>query len=116
MDGKARVVVAGVSRGYPGDYEKVRGKQIFGINEARKIAGVRIYGAGVKEEAGKYYANGGRLFYIMGEGKTVIEARRKAYEAMALVYIEGNNLHFRTDIGWRDVQRLRQIGPRLPHR
>lgn len=108
MDGKARVVVTGASRGYPGDYKEVRGKQIFGINEARKIDGVRIYGAGVKEEAGKYYASGGRLFYIVGEGETAIEARRKAYEAMALVYIEGNNLHFRTDIGWRDVQRLRQ--------
>lgn len=109
MDGKARVVVAGTSRGYPGNYKEVRGKQIFGINEARKIDGVRIYGAGVKEEAGKYYANGGRLFYIVGEGETVIEARCKAYEAMALVYIEGNNLHFRTDIGWRDVQRLNPI-------
>lgn len=107
IDNMARVVVAGVSKGYPNDYQKVKGKQIFGLNGAKKIEGIKIYGAGVKEEKGKYYADGGRLFYIVGEGKNIIEARRKAYEAMSLVYIEGNNLHYRTDIGWRDVQRLR---------
>lgn len=107
-DGKARVVVTGASKGYPGDYQEVRGKQIYGLNEAKKINGVRVYGAGVKEEDGKYYASGGRLFYMVGEGKTVIEARQKAYEAISLVYVDGNNLHYRTDIGWRDVQRLRQ--------
>jgi len=53
---------------------------------------------------GKYYASGERLFYIVGEGGNVIEARQRAYEAMAMVSVEGNNLHFRTDIGWRDVE------------
>lgn len=106
-DGRARVVVAGASKGYPGDYSMVKGKQIYGLNEAKKMEGVKIYGAGIKEEGGKYYANGGRLFYIVGEGKNIIEARLKAYEAMSSVYIEGNNLHYRTDIGWRDVQRLK---------
>ena len=106
-DGKSRVVVAGTSRGYPGDYSNVRGKRIYGLDEARKIDGVQIYGAGIKVIEDKYFAWGGRLFYIVGEGKNVIEARQKAYEAMSLVYIEGNNLHYRTDIGWRDVERLR---------
>jgi len=62
----------------------------------------------IKEENGRYYASGGRLFYIVGEGKTVIDARQRAYEAMSLISIEGNNLHFRTDIGWRDIERLRK--------
>ena len=53
---------------------------------------------------GKYYASGERLFYIVGEGGNVIEARQRAYEAMAMVSVEDNNLHFRTDIGWRDVE------------
>lgn len=107
-DGKSRVVVTGASKGYPGDYKEVRGKQIYGLDEARKLEGVRLYGAGVKVEDGKYYANGGRLFYLVGEGETVIDARRKAFEAMSVVSIDGNNLLFRTDIGWRDVQRLRE--------
>ena len=103
-DGKSRVVVAGVSRGYPGNYDSVKGKRIFGLDEARKVKGIRIYGAGARVIEGKYYASGGRLFYIVGEGGNVIEARQRAYEAMAMVSVEGNNLHFRTDIGWRDVE------------
>ena len=107
-DGKARVVVTGASKGYPRNYEEVKNKQIFGLKEAKKIEGIKIYGAGIKEENGRYYASGGRLFYIVGEGKTVIDARQRAYEAMSLISIEGNNLHFRTDIGWRDIERLRK--------
>lgn len=107
-DGKARVVVAGASKGYPGDYSAVRGKQIFGINEARKVKGIRFYSAAIKEDRGRHYANGGRLFYIVGEGNDVVEAQERAYEAMSFVTIEGNNLHFRTEIGWRDVERFRQ--------
>lgn len=109
-DGKVRVAVAGVARGYPrsAEYSQVRGKEIKGLDEVGKTDGVIIYGAGVKIEDGKHYANGGRLFYIVGEGKDVVEARDRAYEAMRKVRIEGDNLHFRTDIGWRDVERLRK--------
>lgn len=106
-DGKARVVVAGASRGYPGNYDAVKGKEVYGLDEARKVDGVKIYGAGVKVVDNKHYANGGRLFYVVGEGENVIEARQKAHEAMSMIYIEGNNLHYRIDIGWRDVERLR---------
>ncbi|RJQ27475.1 phosphoribosylamine--glycine ligase [Candidatus Parcubacteria bacterium] len=107
-DGKARVVVAGASRGYPGDYSQAIGKEIYGLEDAKKVDGVKIYGAGVKKINGRYYVSGGRLFYVVGEGKTVVEARQKAYEAMSVISIDGNNLHFRTDIGWRDVERLRK--------
>jgi len=41
--------------------------------------------------------------YVQFSGQTI---NLGAYEAMSLVRIDGNNLHFRTDIGWRDVQRL----------
>ena len=107
-DRKSRVVVAGVSRGYPGDYSAVKGKQVFGLENAMNLNGVEIYGAGIRAEGGKYYANGGRLFYIVGEGDNVIEAKSKAYSAMSLVSIEGDNLHYRKNIGWRDVARLRR--------
>ena len=107
-DKKSRVVVAGASKGYPRNYEKVKGRQIYGINEARKVKGVRFYSAAVKADRGKHYADGGRLFYIVGEGENIVEAQEKAYEAMSFITIEGNNLYFRTDIGWRDAQRLRK--------
>ncbi|OGH18772.1 MAG: phosphoribosylamine--glycine ligase [Candidatus Levybacteria bacterium RIFCSPHIGHO2_01_FULL_40_15b] len=106
-DGKARVAVAGVSKGYPRDYSQVKGKEIRGFTDAKKVDGVTIYGAAVKVEEGKYFANGGRLFYVVGEGEDVIQARQRAYEAMERISVEGNNLHYRTDIGWRDVERMR---------
>lgn len=108
FDELARVVVAGAAKGYPGDYSATNGKEIYGIDEARNIQGITIYGAGARMKSGRIYAHGGRLFYIVGEGKSIIEAREKAYQALSLIYIEGNNLHYRTDIGWRDVDRLRK--------
>lgn len=105
-DTKVRVVVAGTSRGYPSDYSQVKGKQIFGILQAKKIKGIKIYGAGVKVENKKHIATGGRLFYIVGEGKNILDARQKAYAAMSLIYVQGNNLHYRTDIGFRDIERI----------
>ncbi len=106
-DDLVRVIVTGASRGYPEDYSQVKGKRIFGIKEALKISQIKIYGAGVKKDNKNYLVNGGRVIYTVGSGKTVIEARKKSYEAISLISIEGNNLHFRTDIGWRDVERLR---------
>lgn len=105
-DGKSRVAVAATSKGYPIDYSKVKGKEILGLDKLLEDKSVTIYGAGVKIADDKYLANGGRLFYVVGEGHDVNEAREKAYEAIKKVNIEGDNLHFRTDIGYRDVERL----------
>ena len=106
MDGKTRVVVSGVAADFVGDAGSVKGKQIFGLEEARRTEGVTIHGGSMTVEDGKYYVSGERLFYVVGEGKDVIEARKRAYTAMSAVFIEGNRLHFRTDIGWRDLERL----------
>ncbi len=108
QDDKIRIAVAGTAKGYPGDASKAQGKEIKGIQQARKIDGVTIYGAGIHIEGTKHYIDGGRLFYVVGEGKDVIEAREKAYEAMNHISVEGNNLHFRTDIGYRDVERIQK--------
>jgi len=106
QDKKTRVGVVGASRGYPNDYSKVRGKRIYGLEDAMDVPGVEIFGAGIDVKDGKFYANGGRLFTVVGEGENIIDARQKAYSAMAMINIEGNNLHYRTDIGWRDVERF----------
>lgn len=105
FDKKVRVSVAGCSKGYPNDYSDVKGKEIFGISEAIKIPGVLVFGSGIKRDGEKFLVNGGRIFYVVGEGKDIKEAREKAYKAMEMVSIQGGNLHFRTDIGWRDLQR-----------
>lgn len=107
IDKKVRVVVAACSKGYPEDYSQVKGKKIYGIEKAMEL--VKVYGAGVKKTGGDYVVNGGRVLYLVGEGENVIEAREKAYEAMKFINIEGDNLHYRTDIGWRDVERMETI-------
>jgi phosphoribosylamine---glycine ligase len=106
QDNKTRVCVVGSSRGYPNHYSKVKGKRIYGLEEAMEMDGIRVFGAGVDVEDGKFYANGGRLFSVVAEGKNILEAKQRAYSAMARISIEGNNLHYRTDIGWRDVERF----------
>lgn len=106
IDKKVRISIAACSQGYPTDYSKAKGKEIFGIQTAVKLPGVTLFGSGIVKNKKRFFVNGGRLFYIVTEGKNIIEARQKAYSAMSHIFIEENNLHFRTDIGWRDVQRL----------
>lgn len=107
IDKEVRVVVAATAKGYPIDYSAVKGKKISGIEKAQN-RGVKIYGAGIKKVDGKYVVDGGRVLFIVGEGKDVIEARDKVYKTMALINIEGNNLHYRRDIGWRDIERVQE--------
>lgn len=112
IDEKVRVVAAAASKGYPTEYSKVKGKKVLGIEKAIKIPGVKIYGAAIQKKGRNYVVSGGRVLFVMGEGKNVIEAREKVYKAMAKINIEGDNLHYRKDIGWRDLERLHQLSLR----
>ena len=105
-DGKARVGVVGVSKGYPGDYSAVRGKEIYGIKEVAEMPNIRFYSAGISMHDGRFYADGGRLFMVVGEGNNIPEARDRAYDAMNYISIEGGDLHYRRDMGRRDAERF----------
>ena len=109
-DDKKRVSIAGAARGYPGDYRKVVGKIVDGLGEIMERDGIRVFGAGVGvDENGNYIVSGtnGRIFHIVGEGETFIGSREKVLAAMGRTSIEGNNLHYRPDISWRDIERER---------
>ena len=107
-DNKYRVVVTAASKGYPGDYSNVVGKEIIGFDKLFKK--VTVFGAGVKYENNKWAAAGGRLFYVLGEGQNITQAREMAYNALSLVDVAGNNLHYRRDIGYRDLERFSKLG------
>lgn len=101
-DGKSRVVVTGSLR--PGvDSQK---RELFGLDTLLKNKEVIFYGTRVTKEKNKFFVSSGRLFHLIGSGKNVLEARKKTYDSMSTLFIEGNSLHFRTDIGWRDVERI----------
>lgn len=104
LDQKTRVSIAGCSTGYPDDYKNVKGKRIFGLENISKDS--LVYGSGVIKNKNDLVVNGGRIFHVVGVGKDVIDARSKAYLEISKVFVEGNNLHYRTDIGWKDVERL----------
>ncbi len=114
QDEKIRVCIVGASRGYPNDYSHARGKRIYGLEEAIEMEDITIFGAGSDVQEGKFYADGGRLFSVVGEGRYILEARRRAYSAISHISVEGNNLHYRTDIGWRDVERFLNEGATPP--
>lgn len=105
-DKKVRISVAACAFGYPNDYSEVEGKEIFGLEEVSKLKNVKIFGGGIVRRDKRFFVQGGRIFHLVAKGENIIEARRRVYRAMSFIHIEGNNLHFRTDIGWRDAARF----------
>ncbi len=103
-DKKARVVITGSLKANAAKTER----ELFGIRDILRLPKVIIYGTRVTQDGSKYFVSSGRLFHIVGEGEDIIQARQRAYEAMERISIEGDNLHYRTDIGWRDVERIRK--------
>jgi phosphoribosylamine--glycine ligase len=98
---EAALTVVMAAKGYPGDY--ARGTVIGGLGEAGTIEGVEIFHAGTRREDGRVLANGGRVLDITASGKTVAEARARAYAAVdRIVWPEG---FCRRDIGVRAAER-----------
>ncbi len=95
------LTVVMAAKGYPGSY--ARGTAIEGLDDAAAVEGVEIFHAGTKAEGGKILANGGRVLDVSAIGKTVSEARSRAYEAVSRIrWPDGFCRH---DIGWRAVER-----------
>ncbi len=100
-DDLTRVVVAGVTRGYPGSCSIYTNQEIHGIDQVVKSGNVRFYGGGLKIIDCHYFTplKPSRLFYVVGEGENVLDARTKAYGALRKVRISEDGLYYRTDIG-----------------
>ncbi|XP_072978517.1 phosphoribosylamine--glycine ligase-like [Typha angustifolia] len=96
---ESAMVVVMANQGYPGDYKK--GTVIGNLEEAEMVAPmVKIFHAGTAvDENGNFIATGGRVLGITAKGKTIEEARARAYDAVEVInWPEG---FFRRDIGWR---------------
>ena len=88
----ACVCVVLASGGYPQSYEKGKPITIGTLED-----GVFLYHAGTKIDNGILKTNGGRVLGVCAKGKTVKEARAKAYANVKKISFEG--MQYRTDIG-----------------
>jgi phosphoribosylamine--glycine ligase len=97
----AALTVVMAAKGYPGSYAK--GSTIDGLDDAAAVEGVEIFHAGTEQRDGHVLANGGRVLDVTALGKTVSEARTRAYDALSRIrWPDG---FYRHDIGWRAIER-----------
>lgn len=100
-DSALTIVMA--AEGYPGTPQK--GSIIRGIEEARDLAGVEVFHAGTRVDGENIVANGGRVLNVTARAPTVSQAQALAYSAIRKIHWpEG---FYRSDIGWRAVERER---------
>ncbi len=96
------LVVVMAANGYPGRYKK--GSVIGGLEAAEAVDDVTIFHAGTAmNDDEEIVATGGRVLGVTSLAPTVVEAQRKAYEAVDLIDWPGG--FCRCDIGWRAVGR-----------
>ena len=107
-DERPALAVVAASRGYPGKYPT--GVPISGIDKADGMPDVKVFQAGTKLAADSktILTEGGRVLSVTALGKTIADAQRRAYQAMALIHFDG--MHYRRDIGWRAIKAERE-GP-----
>lgn len=86
------VTLALVSGGYPGDYEK--GKKISGLMQESASL---VFHAGTRKSGDDILTDGGRVIAVTGNGPTLDEARRKAYETASGISWE--KFYYRRDVG-----------------
>ncbi len=94
--------VVAAAKGYPGTYDKglpITGNLTGGENTI-------VFHAGTKLIDGKFVTNGGRVLAVTGLGKTLPEARERAYYGLGLIHFPG--MHYRRDIGEKGLHYLNQ--------
>jgi phosphoribosylamine---glycine ligase len=96
------LTVVMAAKGYPETAAK--GGRIDSIGAA-EAAGARIFHAGTAQEDGALVASGGRVLAVTATGATVAAARAIAYAAVDAIDFPSG--FFRTDIGWREIERER---------
>ncbi len=101
FDDGAAVTVVLASEGYPGSYPT--GRPITRVGDALTHEGVTVFHAGTTRDAeGQLVTAGGRVLAVTGQGRTLSEARERAYRGVSEIHFEG--MQFRTDIAARAAE------------
>ena len=94
------VVIA--AEGYPGDYPK--GMEIKGIDVVDALPDTKVFQAGTKREGSRTLSSGGRVLCVTALGNGLVEAQKRAYEAVAKIDMDKSQ--HRSDIGAKGLRRL----------
>ncbi len=97
----AAVTTVLASGGYPGSYEK--GKVISVPEELEDADDVLVFHAGTARKNGQLVTAGGRVLGVTGLGDDFAQAARRSRDAAGQIRFDGRQ--FRTDIGWRELER-----------
>jgi phosphoribosylamine--glycine ligase len=97
----ASVCVVMASGGYPGTFEV--GKKISGIEDAEKVAGVKVFHAGTTKHDDAYFTAGGRVLGVTARATSLEEAVERAYEAVGKISFGG--VYYRKDIAARALKK-----------
>lgn len=106
-DSGACVSVVMASGGYPKEYRK--GIAIHGIDAAEREAGVFVFHAGTAKSADALVTNGGRVLNVTATGPDIATTIEKAYSGVKHIHFDA--AHYRTDIGYRALQRQKTPAP-----
>ena len=94
------VVIA--AEGYPGGYPK--GMEIKGIDVVDALPDTKVFQAGTKREGSRTLSSGGRVLCVTAVGTGLVEAQKRAYEAVAKIDMDKSQ--HRSDIGAKGLRRL----------
>jgi phosphoribosylamine--glycine ligase len=101
-DERPAVCVVATSKGYPGPYPT--GLPISGIEKADAMPDVKVFHSGTRAEGKTILTDGGRVLSVTALGRTIVDAQRRAYQAMEMVHFDG--MHYRRDIAGQAVSGL----------
>jgi phosphoribosylamine--glycine ligase len=105
-DPRAALGVVLAAAGYPGSVRG--GDAIEGLEAAAQLPG-KLFHAGTRCEQDRIVTSGGRVLCAVGLGDTVRDAQREAYALIEPIEFRG--MQWRHDIGFRAIERERDIGP-----
>ncbi len=108
-DSRAALGVVMAAGGYPNAYRQ--GDVISGLQAAGRLPG-KVFHAGTRTAGADVVTAGGRVLCAVGLGDTVAAAQRQAY---GLVHaIHWNRVQYRSDIGYRAIDRERAAARSAP--
>jgi phosphoribosylamine---glycine ligase len=99
-DERAALGVVMAAGGYPGAFRK--GELISGLDAAARLPG-KVFHSGTEQRGQNVMTSGGRVLCAVGQGATVADAQRQAYDLVHSIH--WNQLQYRRDIGWRAIRR-----------